>query len=43
VTDVTGRYYIDCNPVALGGNSENLEMAAQLWAVSTDLVREYLV
>jgi WW domain-containing oxidoreductase len=43
VTDVTGRYFIDCNPVALGGNSENLEMAAQLWAVSTDLVREYLV
>jgi WW domain-containing oxidoreductase len=42
VAEVSGRYFIDCNPVALGGNSENPEMAARLWAVSTDLVREYL-
>lgn len=42
VAEVSGRYFIDCNPVALGGNSENPEMAERLWAVSTDLVREYL-
>jgi hypothetical protein len=28
--------------VALGGNSENQEMAERLWSVSTDLVREFL-
>ena len=42
VAEVSGRYFIDCNPVVLGGNSENAEMAERLWDVSTDLVREYL-
>jgi len=39
---VSGRYFIDCNPVALGGNSEDAAMAERLWSVSTELVREYL-
>jgi NAD(P)-dependent dehydrogenase (short-subunit alcohol dehydrogenase family) len=39
---VSGRYFIDCNPVAIGGNSENRELAARLWTVSSDLVRQYL-
>lgn len=39
---ISGYYFIDCNPVALGGNSENTEMAARLWDVSTELVKEYL-
>jgi NAD(P)-dependent dehydrogenase (short-subunit alcohol dehydrogenase family) len=39
---VRGRYFIDCNPVAIGGNSENRELAARLWTVSSDLVRQYL-
>jgi NAD(P)-dependent dehydrogenase (short-subunit alcohol dehydrogenase family) len=42
VEKVSGRYFIDCNPVALGGNSEDPAMAARLWEVSTGLVREYL-
>jgi len=42
VADVSGHYFIDCNPVALGGNSEDLEMAAKLWSVSTELVKDYL-
>ena len=38
----SGYYFIDCSPVALGGNSEDLEMAARLWDVSTNLVKDYL-
>ena len=43
VEKVSGRYFIDCNPVVIGGNSENPELAEKLWQVSADLVREYLV
>jgi NAD(P)-dependent dehydrogenase (short-subunit alcohol dehydrogenase family) len=39
---VSGHYFIDCNPVSLGGNSENSEMAARLWQVSSELTSEYL-
>lgn len=42
VADVSGHYFIDCSPVALGGNSEDLTMAAKLWDVSTELVKDYL-
>lgn len=42
VTDVSGYYFIDCSPVALGGNSENRDMARQLWDVSENLVQDYL-
>ncbi|MEE4185184.1 MAG: SDR family NAD(P)-dependent oxidoreductase [Gammaproteobacteria bacterium] len=42
VADVSGYYFINCSPVALGGNSEDLAMAARLWDVSTDLVKDYL-
>jgi NAD(P)-dependent dehydrogenase (short-subunit alcohol dehydrogenase family) len=42
VADVNGYYFIDCNPVSLGGNSEDLEMAAKLWSVSSELVSDYL-
>ncbi len=42
LAEVSGRYFIDCNPVALGGNSENRELAARLWTVSSELVRQYL-
>lgn len=42
VARVSGRYFIDCNPVAIGGNSENAALAARLWEVSTGLVQEYL-
>ena len=39
---VSGHYFINCNPVSLGGNSEDLAMAARLWEVSSDLTSEYL-
>jgi NAD(P)-dependent dehydrogenase (short-subunit alcohol dehydrogenase family) len=42
VATVSGRYFQDCNPIAIGGNSEDPAMAAKLWDVSTDLVRDYL-
>ena len=42
VAGVSGRYFIDCNPVAVGGNTEDRAMAARLWDVSTELTREYL-
>ena len=42
VRDVSGYYFIDCNPVELGGNSEDPDMAARLWDVSTELVEGYI-
>lgn len=42
LADVSGHYFIDCSPVALGGSSEDLAMAAKLWDVSTELVKAYL-
>jgi NAD(P)-dependent dehydrogenase (short-subunit alcohol dehydrogenase family) len=42
VATVSGRYFINCNPVAIGGNSEDPAMAARLWDVSTELVRAWL-
>ena len=42
VEGVTGHYFIDCNPVSLGGNSEDAAMAKRLWDVSTDLTASYL-
>ena len=43
VEGVSGHYFIDCNPVALGGNSQDEAMAARLWDVSSDLTANYLV
>jgi WW domain-containing oxidoreductase len=42
VAEVSGHYFIDCSPVALGGNSEDSTMAAKLWDVSAELVKDYL-
>jgi NAD(P)-dependent dehydrogenase (short-subunit alcohol dehydrogenase family) len=42
VATVSGRYFVNCNPVALGGNTEDPAMAARLWDVSTELVRAWL-
>ncbi|MGI9330785.1 MAG: SDR family oxidoreductase [Gammaproteobacteria bacterium] len=39
---ISGHYFIDCNPVSLGGNSQDAEMAARLWQVSSELTRAYL-
>ena len=40
---VGGHYFIDCNPVSLGGNSEDRAMASRLWEVSEELTTPYLV
>jgi len=42
VEGVSGHYFIDCNPVSLGGNSENRQLASRLWDVSTELTSGYL-
>ena len=41
VAGISGRYFIDSNPVALGGNSEDREMARRLWEVSEELVGDW--
>ncbi len=43
LADVRGRYFINCNRVAIGGNSENRELAAWLWTGSGELVRPHLL
>lgn len=39
---VTGYYFDDCNPAMPNDNMQNDEMAAELWAVSEELVADYL-
>jgi NAD(P)-dependent dehydrogenase (short-subunit alcohol dehydrogenase family) len=39
---VSGYFFKDCNPFLPGGNMENDELAAKLWAVSEDLTRPWL-
>lgn len=39
---VSGHYFADCNPEIPGGQMENDELAARLWAVSEELTRPYL-
>ncbi len=38
----SGYFFKDCNPFLPGGNMENDELAARLWAVSEDLTRPWL-
>jgi NAD(P)-dependent dehydrogenase (short-subunit alcohol dehydrogenase family) len=42
VAAVSGYFFEDCDARVRPGNSENLEMAARLWEVSTDLTRKWL-
>jgi NAD(P)-dependent dehydrogenase (short-subunit alcohol dehydrogenase family) len=39
---VSGYFFKDCNPFLPGGNMENDELAARLWAVSEDLTHRWL-
>jgi NAD(P)-dependent dehydrogenase (short-subunit alcohol dehydrogenase family) len=39
---VSGYFFRDCNPFLPGGNMENDELAARLWAVSEDLTHRWL-
>jgi len=38
----SGYFFKDCNPFLPGGNMEDDELAARLWAVSEDLTRPHL-
>jgi NAD(P)-dependent dehydrogenase (short-subunit alcohol dehydrogenase family) len=42
VAEVSGYYFQDCNPISVGGYTEDTAMAARLWDVSLDLTRDYL-
>ena len=42
LANVSGYFFRDCNPLLPGGNMENDQLAARLWAVSEDLTRPYL-
>jgi NAD(P)-dependent dehydrogenase (short-subunit alcohol dehydrogenase family) len=42
LASVSGYFFKDCNPFLPGGNMENDELAAKLWAVSEDLTRPWL-
>jgi NAD(P)-dependent dehydrogenase (short-subunit alcohol dehydrogenase family) len=40
---VSGYYFADCNPQVPGGQMLNEALATQLWQVSTELTRPYLL
>ncbi|UCG72512.1 MAG: SDR family oxidoreductase [Chromatiales bacterium] len=41
VAGVSGRYFQDCNPISVGGHTEDTAMAARLWDVSQEFTRDY--
>lgn len=43
LSETSGYYFEDCNPVVAGYNMENAEMASRLWSVSEELTRDYLI
>ena len=42
VADVSGNYFQDCNPISVGGHTEDAAMAARLWDVSAELTQSWL-
>lgn len=42
LSDVSGYYFEDCNPVIAGFHMEDAAIASKLWAVSEELTRPYL-
>lgn len=42
LSDTSGYYFEDCNPVVAGFHMEDAEMASKLWAVSKELTGPYL-
>ncbi|MEQ9111732.1 MAG: SDR family NAD(P)-dependent oxidoreductase [Rhodospirillaceae bacterium] len=42
LSEVSGYYFEDCNPVVAGFHMENAEMAQRLWQVSEDLTQPYV-
>ena len=43
LTGVTGQYFADCNPAEQSEHQTDEAMAARLWEVSEELVRDYLL
>jgi NAD(P)-dependent dehydrogenase (short-subunit alcohol dehydrogenase family) len=43
LSEISGFYFEDCNPVVAGQNMENAAMAERLWTVSEGLTQPYLV
>lgn len=42
VADVSGYYFQGCNPISVGGHTEDATMAARLWDVSLELTQDWL-
>jgi len=42
LTEVTGQYFVDCNPAEQSEYQTDRAMAARLWEVSEELTRDYL-
>jgi NAD(P)-dependent dehydrogenase (short-subunit alcohol dehydrogenase family) len=42
LSETSGYYFEDCNPVIAGHNMENAAMAEKLWAVSESLTQDYI-
>lgn len=42
LSETSGYYFEDCNPVVAGYHMENAEMASRLWSVSEGLTQPYL-
>ena len=42
VADTSGLYFQDCNPISVGGNTENAAMAERLWDISAALTGNWL-
>lgn len=42
VAETSGYYFQACNPISVGGHTEDAAMAARLWDVSLELTRDYL-
>ena len=42
LVSVSGYYFVDCNPLEPSAAMQDVAMARKLWAVSEDLVRDYL-
>ena len=43
LASVSGYYFADCNPEVPDGQMQNDALAAQLWQVSTELTKPYLL
>ncbi len=43
LANVSGYFFKNCNPHRPGGHTENTAMAQRLWAVSEELIADYLI